>query len=166
MVLFIDTSANQQGKLIAERVSGKNSCERYEYIATANMNIAHCVGCNFCWLKTPGICVFDDDYRQLLEKIYSADKIWLISETRFGFISSQAKKIVDRIMPLLTIYLTCSGPYMRHVTRYRHNPDWGVLYIGDGDKALMSDWCRRFTSNLGTNSLGVYDILQMEEAAL
>ena len=79
---------------------------------------------------------------------------------------SQAKKIVDRIMPLLTIYLTCSGPYMRHVTRYRHNPDWGVLYIGDGDKVLMSDWCSRFTSNLGAKSLGVYDILHVEEADL
>ncbi len=102
MVLFIDTSANQQGKPIAERGSHKNSGEKCEYIATADMNIAHCVGCNFCWLKTPGICVFDDDYKQLLEKIHSADKIWLISETRFGFISFQAKKIVDRIMPLLT----------------------------------------------------------------
>ena len=166
MVLFIDTSANQQGKPIAERASRKNSGEKCEYIATADMNIAHCVGCNFCWLKTPGVCVFNDDYKQLLEKIHSAEKIWLISETRFGFISFQAKKIVDRIMPLLTIYLTCSGPYMRHVTRYRHNPDWGVLYIGDGDKVLMSDWCSRFTSNLGAKSLGVYDILHVEEADL
>lgn len=65
MVLFIDTSANQQGKPIAERASHKNSGKEYEYIATADMNIAHCVGCNFCWLKTPGICVFDDDYKQL-----------------------------------------------------------------------------------------------------
>lgn len=69
MVLFIDTSANQQGKTIVERASHKNSGKDYEYIATADMNIAHCVGCNFCWLKTPGICVFDDDYKQLLEKI-------------------------------------------------------------------------------------------------
>ena len=49
--------------------------------------------------------MFDDDYKQLLEKIHSADKIWLISETRFGFISSQAKKIVDRIMPLLFLWI-------------------------------------------------------------
>ena len=71
-------------------------------IHTREMDLRPCVGCNACWLKTPGICVFDDDYKQLLEKIHSADKIWLISETRFGFISFQAKKIVDRIMPLLT----------------------------------------------------------------
>ena len=85
MVLFIDTSANQQGKPIAERASHKNPGKEYEYIATADMNIAHCVGCNFCWLKTPGICVFDDDYKQLLEKIHSADKIWLIYEREYCY---------------------------------------------------------------------------------
>ena len=44
MVLFIDTSANQQGKTIVERASRKNSGEKCEYIATADMNMAGWVG--------------------------------------------------------------------------------------------------------------------------
>lgn len=34
-------------------------------VDTSEMNISHCVGCNCCWLKTPGICVIKDDYEQI-----------------------------------------------------------------------------------------------------
>lgn len=57
MVLMIDTTKEQVGKQIAEGLlrSGGNSAE-IELIDTTGMNISHCVGCNYCWLKTPGIC--------------------------------------------------------------------------------------------------------------
>ena len=33
-----------------------------EVINTSGMKIAHCMGCNQCWLKTPGVCAIKDDY--------------------------------------------------------------------------------------------------------
>ena len=53
-----------------------------EIIDTADMNIAHCMGCNQCWLKTPGICAIKDDYENILKKLVKADNLWLVSDTR------------------------------------------------------------------------------------
>ncbi len=57
MVLMVDTTTKHIGKAIAEELlrSGENSAG-FELIDTAGMRISHCVGCNYCWLKTPGVC--------------------------------------------------------------------------------------------------------------
>lgn len=83
------------------------------------MNIFHCIGCNCCWLKTPGICTIKDDYEQILVKMIQAEQIWLIADTKYGFVSYQAKNVIDRIMLMVTMYLKMKNGQMRHVMRYK-----------------------------------------------
>lgn len=165
MVLMVDTTAEHIGKGIAEELhrSGKNAVE-FELIDTAGMHISHCVGCNYCWLKTPGVCAIQDDYEPILRKMSEADQVWLVSDTRFGFVSWQTKNIVDRIMPLVTMYLKFQGGQMRHVMRYDHQPDLGIIYTGDGDQAYLERWCQRAALNLGSRSLGVFSESRGKEA--
>ena len=40
-----------------------------EVINTSDMKIAHCMRCNLCWLKTPGICAIKDDYEGIIRKL-------------------------------------------------------------------------------------------------
>ncbi len=56
-----------------------------EIINTSDMKIAHCMGCNQCWLKTPGVCAIKDDYEVIVRKLVDAESLWLVSDTRFGF---------------------------------------------------------------------------------
>ena len=165
MVLMLDTTANHIGKVIAEELLGsaENAVE-FELIDTAGMHISHCVGCNYCWLKTPGICAIQDDYEPILRKISVADQVWLVSDTHFGFVSWQTKNIVDRIMPLVTMYLKFKDGQMRHVMRYDHQPDLGIIYTGDGDQAYLERWCQRTALNLGSRSLGVFSESSRREA--
>ena len=139
MVLMIDTTKEQVGKQIAEGLlrSGGNSAEM-ELIDTTGMNIYHCVGCNYCWLKTPGICAIKDDYAPIKKKMSKASQVWLISDTHFGFISYRTKNIADRVMSLVTMYLKIKDGQMRHVMRYDHQPDIGIIYTGDGDQAYLN----------------------------
>lgn len=60
--------------------------DEVEVINTFCMKIEHCVGCNPCWLKTPGVCAIKDDYEIIIKKLVGAEKLWLISNTHFGFI--------------------------------------------------------------------------------
>lgn len=165
MILMIDTTREHIGKDIGEELlcSGGNAAE-FELIDTAGMNISHCIGCNFCWLKTPGICAIKDDYEPILRKMSKADQVWLVSDTRFGFVSWQTKNIVDRIMPLATMYLKFKDRQMRHVMRYDHQPDIGIIYTGDGDQPYLERWCQRTTLNIGSRSLGVFAESSRKEA--
>ena len=167
MVLMIDTTIKHIRKQIAEELlhNGGNPAA-FELIDTAGMNISHCVGCNYCWLKTPGICAIKDDYTPILKKMSKADQVWLISDTHFGFLSYQTKNIVDRVMPLVTMYLKFKDGQMRHVMRYDHQPDIGIIYTGDGDQAYLERWCGRTALNFGSSSLGVFPAENRKEAVL
>lgn len=165
MVLMIDTTKENIGENIAGELlhGGRNPAE-FELIDTTGMHISHCVGCNYCWLKTPGICALKDDYEPILRKMSNASQVWLISDTHFGFVSYQTKNIVDRVMPLVTMYLKFKDGQMRHVMRYDHQPDIGIIYTGDGDQAYLERWCQRTALNLGSQSLGVFSAEQRKEA--
>lgn len=166
MILMIDTTARDVGRAVAAELSrsGANTPE-FELIDTAGMHISHCVGCNHCWLKTPGVCAIKDDYESILRKINQADQLWLMSGARFGFVTWQTKNIVDRIMPLATMYLKFEDRQMRHVMRYDHRPDIGIVYTGDGDQAYLERWCQRTALNIGSRSLGVFPETSGREAA-
>ncbi len=167
MILMVDTTTRQIGKAIVEELlRGGGNAAGFELIDTTGMNISHCVGCNCCWLKTPGVCAIQDDYEPILRKMNRADQVWLISDTRFGFVSWQTKNIVDRIMPLVTMYLKVKDGQMRHVMRYDHQPDIGIIYTGDGDQAYLERWCQRTALNLGSRSLGVFSERDKKEAVV
>lgn len=163
-VLLIDTTPLHKGEEILQQLKKAESNKNYERIDTTNMNISHCIGCNYCWLKTPGICAIKDDYEQILLKMIEAEQIWLIADTKFGFVSYQAKNIVDRVMPLVTMYLKIKKGQMRHVMRYRHTADFGVIYSGEAEAEYMNLWSERVALNFGSNSLGAYDEWELKEA--
>ena len=124
-----------------------------EIIDTSEMKIAHCMGCNQCWLKTPGICAIKDDYENILKKLVKADNLWLVSDTHFGFLDYKGKRVMDRIMPLLNMYIGFRDGWMRHELRY-HPLNIGLLYKGEASQEMMEDWCKRTAANIAGHSLG------------
>ena len=134
-----------------------------EIIHTENMNIHACIGCNDCWLKTPGICSIKDDYEQVFIKLLQADRVIFIADTKFGFVSYKMKNIFDRILPIATMHIKFVKGQMRHYNRYNKRVDMGLLYLGDGDAEFLREWMERVTLNFGSESLGVYEIAGRKE---
>lgn len=163
MILIIDTMSDGKGKQVETALRKEGRQGDFEYIDATGMNISHCLGCNYCWLKTPGQCVIKDDYEAILKKMSKADQVWILSDTKFGFVTYRAKNIVDRVMPLVTMNLHFIGKQMRHVLRYKKNPDWGVIYSGEGDQEYLNRWCERLAVNFDGRSLGAYSLGQLQE---
>jgi len=164
MILVIDTAASAAyGEKLAQMLETRG--KDYELVRTEGMNISHCVGCNYCWLKTPGICCIEDDYEPILKKMIDADKLLLIGDTSLGFVSYKAKNIMDRIMPLLLMYLEFRKGKMRHRLRYDGRMDFGLIYNGDADREFMEEWCQRVADNIDSKSLGAYPADKIEEVA-
>lgn len=164
MVLIVNTTKDTSiSEEIRRNISDKGIDA--EIIEAGEMRISHCIGCNFCWLKTPGECSVKDDYEQILRKIIHANQMWVISDTALGFIDHKGKNIFDRILPIATMYLTFKGDQMRHVRRYKNTTDIGLIYKGDVEKDFLSRWNERAALNFHSKSLGVFSTDEIKEAA-
>ena len=164
MILIVNTTADTDlsGNIEKELIRKKAG---FEIVEAASMKISHCIGCNHCWLKTPGICSIKDDYEIILKKIISADQFWVISDTALGFMDHKGKNIFDRVMPLVTMYLKISGGQMRHIMRYGKQADIGLICRGSMDREYLSRWAERCALNFGSRSLGIYPAGEWKEAA-
>ena len=127
-----------------------------EVVYTQQMKISACLGCNSCWLKTPGRCPIHDDYEPLMLKFLQVKAVVFVCDTKLGFLSYQTKNLFDRILPLATMYLTIVDGQMRHIPRYHKNLAAAVLYTGQSDNAYLNRWLARAMLNLHGVSLGAY----------
>ena len=135
-----------------------------DIVEAGDKKISHCIGCNYCWLKTPGVCSIKDDYEEILKKIIKSDQLWVISDTALGFIDHKGKNIFDRILPIATMYLRFVGDQMRHVPRYDKKTDIGIIYTGEPDREYLQRWSERTALNFDSRSLGVYRTDEIKEA--
>lgn len=71
-------SLNQISKTIKEEL--KNNNTQVEEILLKEKEIADCLGCFKCWVKTPGICIIDDYGRETAAKVIKA--LNLIAENK------------------------------------------------------------------------------------
>jgi multimeric flavodoxin WrbA len=86
------------------------------------LSIAPCTGCFGCWTRTPGECVFPDESRDVLRSYVGADVVVYATPVTFGGYSSQLKKLLDRLIPVLDPRFTVVGGEVHHRLRYRRYP--------------------------------------------
>lgn len=161
MILIVNTTSDTS---LTEELKKRTISKEIDVVEADSMNIGHCIGCNYCWLKTPGECSVKDDYEIILKKAVHADELWVISDTALGFIDHKGKNIYDRILPIATMYLKFKGKQMRHVLRYKKKTDFGLIITGEADKEYLERWLKRAALNLGSKSLGVYEKEELTEA--
>ena len=163
MTLVLNTlESGDYSEQIKDLLAAKGS--EIEIVNTAEMKIMHCAGCNMCWLKTPGICAIKDDYEIILKKLVKAENLWVVADTKFGFIDYRGKRVLDRLVPMLNMYIEIRDGWERHQLRY-HPLKFGVIYKGNGNKELLEEWSERVAMNLGGHSLGVFALDALQEGA-
>ncbi|MBP5554250.1 MAG: flavodoxin family protein [Lachnospiraceae bacterium] len=163
MILVVNTTSDTS---VTEELRKQAEAGKIEVdiVEAGSLKISHCIGCNYCWLKTPGECSVKDDYEIILKKLIHADQYWVISDTALGFIDHKGKNVFDRILPVLTMNLKFAGGQMRHISRYRKNADVGLICMGDADKEFLERWVERAALNLESESLGVFGAGEIKEA--
>lgn len=156
MTLVLNTlESGDCSEQIKALFAGKN--EEIEIINTADLKIMHCMGCNNCWLKTPGVCSIKDDYEIILKKLVATENFWVVADTKFGFIDYRGKRVLDRIVPMLNMYIEIRDGWERHQLRY-HPLNFGFIYKGNGNRELLEEWSKRVARNMAGRSLGVISL--------
>ena len=126
-------------------------------------NLRPCVGCNARWLVTPGACPPRDGCEELLRAYPEYDATVFLAGTALNFVDHRMKNVVDRLLPLATMYIHIVDGQCRHVPRYEKKLRLGLLYSGTADGTYLNRWMERVTLNLGGESLGSYPIAEAKE---
>ena len=111
----------------------------------SRVQLRHCTGCWTCWWTTPGRCVhrdLDEFYREFL----AADKVFYYCKVSQGFVSSNMKAMLDRMIPLILPYISWPKGESLHDPRYDKYPAVEVIYKGDflpgEEEAFIAYWKR------------------------
>lgn len=108
-------------------IAKKKKCE-IETLNIKNMKIGYCLGCFGCWTKTPGICLINDEGREIPKKMINSDLLIYLNPITFGGYSSTLKKALDRCIPVLLPFFRKVNGEVHHKMRYDKYPD--ILAIG------------------------------------
>ena len=90
--------------------------------------IAWCAGCFKCWTTTPGVCAHHDDGREVAARWVRSDLVVLLTPVTFGGYSSELKKALDHVIPILLPTMLHRGGETHHPQRYDRRRD--LLFVG------------------------------------
>jgi multimeric flavodoxin WrbA len=100
-----------------------------------DQNISSCLGCFDCWIKTPGVCVIDDDGRAIAKENVQSDLVILLSPVVFGGYSPELKKALERMIPNILPFYTKIGGEIHHSARYETYPKMvGIGFLPNPDQ--------------------------------
>ncbi|MFX1520592.1 MAG: flavodoxin family protein [Promethearchaeota archaeon] len=119
----------------------KNELEVLGYNVTSvilyDTEVADCLGCFDCWARTPGICIRDDLGRDIARMTVQSDILVLLTPVVFGGYSSELKKALDRLIPIISPFFRKYKGETHHKARYEKYPRFigvGILPQYDEEK--------------------------------
>jgi multimeric flavodoxin WrbA len=125
---------------------------RFKHHFLRDMAIANCTGCLQCWTKSPGECVIDDEQWKINADMARSNIVVLITPVTFGGYSSELKKGMDRLIPVLLPFFRKYNGETHHPSRYGN--EWnlfgvGTLAVHDEEKEfLFQDIVHRNSLNM------------------
>ncbi len=85
-----------------------------EKLYPAKMKIAACIGCLKCWFETPGICRHKDDMVEIYKLMQHADVFVFASPVYVDNMTSQMKKMFDRLISISEPFFEFEGDRSYH----------------------------------------------------
>jgi hypothetical protein len=123
-VVILDGSRDAQDGGILGRLAGAlaDLGHKTEILTLREKQIAPCLGCFGCWVKTPGECVVDDAGRDVARAIARCELLAYFTPVTFGGVSSELKKALDRMIPNISPFFARVSGETHHRTRYARPP--------------------------------------------
>ena len=94
-----------------------------------DLKITNCQGCFECWVKTPGVCKFNDDGGEIARQFIQCDLSILFTPVTFGGYSAELKKALDRIICLVLPFFKKINGEIHHKLRYDRYPNLMVVGV-------------------------------------
>jgi len=92
------------------------------------IEIAQCLGCFSCWIRTPGLCSLADGHESVLRSFVGSDVALFASPLIMGYSTALLKRAYERFLPSVLPFLDGSSHECRHMLRYGKAPALALLY--------------------------------------
>lgn len=118
-------------------------------------NIKPCLGCFNCWLKSPGICTLNDDYKINGALLSTCDRLIVISKNYYGMFSPNIKNFFDRSISYVKPYFRIIYGEMHHKKRYKNilNIDYYIYGdINSNEENTIKNLIKANSENLFSNN--------------
>lgn len=93
-----------------------------ETVFLAEKEIGYCKGCLSCWIKTPGLCIQEDDMAELLKKFVRVDVVIFATPLYADNVTGIMKTFIDRMIPALDSHVRRVRGETLHLKRYESYP--------------------------------------------
>jgi hypothetical protein len=140
---------------LSEEVGRSLACDLSEQgyavdvLPVTRMRIIPCRACFDCWLKAPGACCYDDDFEIVARAYLRSDLVLIWTPVVFGTYASGMKKVLERLIGLMTPFFRFDGCETHHPPRYDHIP----AFFGLGRLiAPVPAWTDVFERLVGRNA--------------
>ena len=98
-----------------------------ESVVLRDKKIGRCAGNFLCWVRTPGICILNDDNRSIAAAIANCDLLVYLTPVTFGGYSATLKRMVDHQIQNISPFFTQINGETHHQRRYDCYPDFLVI---------------------------------------
>lgn len=136
-----------------EAAAALNLPEENAAVVAAGGKFAHCKGCFFCWLKTPGRCVIKDGLMHMGALMGASSEVTIISENTYGGYSEAVKRALDRSISTSLPFFTYRGGRLHHRRRYKNRFHLRVILYGgitEGERAAARAMVKANGANMGS----------------
>ena len=100
-------------------------------ILSDNGTLRPCIGCFGCWIKTPGVCVLKDDFKDMGQWLSECDEVIIISRCAYGSYSPFVVNVINRSIPYLLPYFEERNGEIHHMSRYENHFKLSVCFYGE-----------------------------------
>jgi NAD(P)H-dependent FMN reductase len=98
-----------------------------EHIVLREMRVRPCVGDFLCWVRTPGVCMIDDDNRRIAAQVAWADLLVFLTPVVLGGYSPLLKVAMDHLPQNALPFFVKVGGEIHHPRRYAKRADFLAL---------------------------------------
>jgi FMN-dependent NADH-azoreductase len=95
----------------------KEAGAEIETVYTEDLNIRPCRGDLACLCRPSGTCILSDDMDRLMPKVRDADVLVFASPLYVDGVNGPMKTLLDRLVPLLQIYIENRQGHSRHTPK-------------------------------------------------
>jgi multimeric flavodoxin WrbA len=121
-----EISGERAQEVLGEELSGR--AWSVDAWLLREFDIEPCRGCFECWVRTPGLCNRSEIANRIASTVIRSDLTILLTRITFGGYSSELKRAVDHLIPLVSpMFMRVHGE-VHHRPRYPRYP--ALLAVG------------------------------------